>query len=120
MNANGGRGTVGFVALNPVNVDDPLFAVNLGDLSLPSSVFTPNNFDFIILAYGYGACLIWSARSINSRMYPYLLVEHTLYLARSSFDSAEDIIFRRIEEGAEKWALRAFRREEETSEAMAC
>lgn len=58
MDANGGRSTVGFVALNPVNVDDPLFAVNLGDLALPSPVFTSDDFDFIILAYRYGAGLI--------------------------------------------------------------
>ena len=41
--------------------------------------------------------------------------EQTLYLFRSSFDSAEDMIFRRTDDGAEKWALRALRREEETS-----
>ena len=41
--------------------------------------------------------------------------KRTLYLPRSSFERADDIILRRMEEGAEKWALRAFRREEETS-----
>jgi len=41
--------------------------------------------------------------------------EHTLCLERSSFERAEDIILRRIEEGAAKWALRDLRREEETS-----
>jgi len=40
---------------------------------------------------------------------------HTLCLPRSSFESADDIIFLRIEEGAEKCALRDLRREEETS-----
>jgi hypothetical protein len=39
----------------------------------------------------------------------------TLCLARSSFERAEDIILRRMDEGAEKWALRDLRREEETS-----
>ena len=39
----------------------------------------------------------------------------TLCLARRSFDSAEDMILRRMEDGAEKWALRDLRREEETS-----
>lgn len=42
-------------------------------------------------------------------------VEHTLCLARSSLERAEDMILRRIEEGAEKWALRDLRREDETS-----
>lgn len=37
----------------------------------------------------------------------------TLCLPRSSFDRDEDMILRRTEDGAEKCALRAFRREEE-------
>lgn len=41
--------------------------------------------------------------------------EHTLCLARSSLDNAEDMIFRRMEEGAEKCALRDLRRDEEVS-----
>lgn len=40
---------------------------------------------------------------------------HTLCLPRSSFESAEDMILRRMEEGAEKCALRDLRREDETS-----
>jgi hypothetical protein len=39
----------------------------------------------------------------------------TWYLLRNSFDSDDDIILRRTEEGAEKWCLRDLRREEETS-----
>ena len=39
----------------------------------------------------------------------------TWYLLRNSFDSAEDIILRRTEDGAEKCSLRDLRREEETS-----
>jgi hypothetical protein len=34
---------------------------------------------------------------------------------RNSFDSDDDMILRRTEEGAEKWCLRDLRREEETS-----
>ena len=39
----------------------------------------------------------------------------TWYLLRNSFDSDDDMILRRTEEGAEKWSLRDLRREEETS-----
>ena len=39
----------------------------------------------------------------------------TLCLLRRSLERAEDMILRRIEEGAAKWALRDLRREEETS-----
>ena len=39
----------------------------------------------------------------------------TWYLLRNSFDRDEDIIMRRIEEGAEKCLLRDLRLEEETS-----
>ena len=39
----------------------------------------------------------------------------TLCFARSSFESGEDMILRRTDEGALKCALRALRREEETS-----
>lgn len=42
----------------------------------------------------------------------------TWYLLRNSFDSDEDMILRRIEEGAEKCSLRDLRREEETSAEM--
>lgn len=41
--------------------------------------------------------------------------QHTLCLPRSSFDRGADIILRRTDEGAAKCALRALRREEETS-----
>ncbi len=42
-------------------------------------------------------------------------VSLTLCLLRRSLERAEDMILRRIEEGAAKWALRDLRREEETS-----
>ena len=38
-----------------------------------------------------------------------------MYFPRSSLDKGDDIILRRTEEGALKWALRDLRREEETS-----
>lgn len=43
------------------------------------------------------------------------IVGQTLCLFRRSFERADDIILRRIEEGAAKCALRDFRREEEIS-----
>lgn len=42
-------------------------------------------------------------------------MRRTLCLERSSFERAEDMILRRIEEGAAKCALRDLRLEEETS-----
>jgi hypothetical protein len=39
----------------------------------------------------------------------------TWYLLRNSFDSDDDMILRRTEEGAEKWSLRDLRREEDMS-----
>ena len=42
-------------------------------------------------------------------------MERTWYLVRSSLESAELMIFRRTDDGAEKCALRDFRREELTS-----
>jgi hypothetical protein len=38
-----------------------------------------------------------------------------LYFARSSLESEDDIILRRMDEGAEKWALRDLRRDEDVS-----
>lgn len=43
------------------------------------------------------------------------MIERTLYCVRRSLARAEDMILRRMDEGAEKCALRDLRREEETS-----
>ena len=50
MDANGDGSTIGLVALDTVYVNNPLLAVNLGDLSFPALVLAPDNSDFVILA----------------------------------------------------------------------
>lgn len=50
MEANGRGGTVRLVAVNTVNVDDPLFAVDLSDLAFPTLVLAADNQNFIIFA----------------------------------------------------------------------
>jgi hypothetical protein len=53
VDANGDRRAVRLVPLDTIDVDDPLFTVDLGDLSLTTLVFSTDNPDFIILANGY-------------------------------------------------------------------
>jgi hypothetical protein len=43
VNANGRCRAVDLVTVNTVYVNDPLFTVNLGDLSISSLVFSPHN-----------------------------------------------------------------------------
>ena len=50
VDANGDGGTIGLVALDTVYVNNPLLAVDLGDLSFPALVLAPDNSDFVILA----------------------------------------------------------------------
>ena len=50
VDANGDGSTIGLVALDTVYVNNPLLAVNLGDLSFPALVLAPDNSDFVILA----------------------------------------------------------------------
>lgn len=45
---DGGTGTL--LAVNAVDVDDPLLAVNLGDLALTALVCAADNLDLVILA----------------------------------------------------------------------
>jgi len=42
-------------------------------------------------------------------------IDRVLYFPRSSLDREDDMIFLRTDEGAEKWALRDLRRDEEVS-----
>lgn len=53
--------------------------------------------------------------NVGTEILRFCLEARTLYLARSSFDKDEDMILRRMEEGAAKCALRDLRLEEETS-----
>lgn len=52
VNANGRSRPIRLVSLHTVNVDDPLLAVDLGNFSLTSLVFSPDNANLIILADG--------------------------------------------------------------------
>lgn len=60
MDANGCASTIGLVACNTVNVDNPLLAVDLGDLSLTTLVFPSDNADLVIFADGERTSLKWS------------------------------------------------------------
>lgn len=52
VDADGGRSAVRLVAGDTVNVDDPLFAVDLGDLALSALVLAANDKDLVILTDG--------------------------------------------------------------------
>ena len=52
VDANGDGCTVRLVALDAVDMDYPLLAVDLGDLALPTLVLAPNNPNLIILTDG--------------------------------------------------------------------
>jgi len=53
VDTDGDRRTVRLVPLDAIDVDNPLFTVDLGDLSLTTLVFSTNDPDFVILANGY-------------------------------------------------------------------
>ena len=53
VDADWDRRAVRLVPLHAVDVDNPLFTVNLGDLPLTTLVFSTNNSDFVILTNGY-------------------------------------------------------------------
>jgi len=52
VDANGGRGAIGFIPLHTVNVNNPLLSVNLRDLTLTALVFSSNDANFIIFSNG--------------------------------------------------------------------
>ena len=52
VDANGDGCTVRLVALDAVDMDYPLLAVDLGDLALPTLVLAPDDPDLVILANG--------------------------------------------------------------------
>ena len=53
VDANGNRRAVRLVPLDAIDVDDPLFTVDLSDLSLATLVLSTDNPDLVILANGY-------------------------------------------------------------------
>ena len=58
VDADGSRRAVGLVPLDTVDVDDPLLAVDLGDLALTTLVLSAHNPDLVVLANRDGADLI--------------------------------------------------------------
>lgn len=116
MDADGYGGTVRLVPLDTVDVDHPLLAVDLGDLALTTGVLSPRDSDLVVSADGERASL-----SRLSELGQYSgRVGRTLYLPLRSFESGEDMIFRRMEEGAEKCAFRFLRLDEVVSVEKAC
>lgn len=52
VDAEGNGGTVGLLAVDALDVDDPLLAVDLGDLALSALLRTTDDQDLVILANG--------------------------------------------------------------------
>lgn len=57
MDAEGDGGTVGLLAVDALDVDDPLLAVNLGDLALSALGRATDDQDLVVLADGERADL---------------------------------------------------------------
>lgn len=57
MDGEGHRGTVGLLTDHTLDVDDPLLAVDLGDLALTALVGATDNEDLVVLVDGDGADL---------------------------------------------------------------
>lgn len=53
MDTDGCGSTVGLVSLNPIDVDDPFFAVHLCNFALPALVLASHDPNFVVLANGY-------------------------------------------------------------------
>jgi len=51
VDAYRGSRAVGLVPVYTVDVDDPLFAINLSNFAISSFIFSPNDHDFVILSY---------------------------------------------------------------------
>lgn len=62
MDANGGRRAVDLVTVHSVDVDDPFFTVDLGDLSITTLVFSPHNQDLVVLSYWDRANVIFGSQ----------------------------------------------------------
>ncbi len=61
VDAEGNGGTVGLLAVDALDVDDPLLAVDLGDLALSALLRTTDDQDLVILANGSDRiCCGWS------------------------------------------------------------
>ena len=103
----------GLLAGDALDVDDVLEAVHRGDLALLVLVGAADDLDLVALADGDAPDLWRSASTLS--LNPILVRKPTLYFSRSSLLSGALMMTRRTLEGAEKCALRALRREEETA-----
>ena len=115
VDADGSSGAIGLVSLNPVDMDNPLLAVHLRDLAFPPRKLAPHNPHLVILANRDRSALHQRIHKSESGIKEYKAKPQTLYFPRSSFESAEDMILRRTDEGASKWSLRLLRREDAKS-----
>lgn len=116
VDADGHSLTGGLLAGDTLDMDDVLEAVHRGDLALLVLVGAANDLDLVALADGDAPDLqrLISTLGLN----PNLVREPTLYFSRSSLLSGALMMTRRTLEGAEKCALRALRREEETAKLL--
>jgi hypothetical protein len=96
VDTDGYGSTVRLVPLDTVNVDDPLLAVDLGDLALATDILSTGDSDLVVSADGERASLqgvSWGKWERKGQ---------TLCFARRSLERGEDMITRRTEEGAAK------------------
>ena len=122
VDANGDRGAIRLVPLDTIDVDNPLFTVDLGDFSLATLVFSADDPDFVILSHWYRSCLDkrrTSGQDSHKIWDKIRRTAQTLYFPLSSLEREDDMIFLRTEDGAEKWALRDLRLAEEVSVSSA-
>ena len=92
-------------------MDDVFEAVNGGDFGIAAFVGAAGYGDFVVFADGHRANLGWKD---NQRLGTgrNMFRRPTLYLSRSSLLRGALIMTRRTPDGAVKWALRDFLREE--------
>jgi hypothetical protein len=65
VDTDGNGGTVGLLALDLVDVDDPLEAVGGGDLALAALESTALHADLVVLAHGHGADVVLGAQLLG-------------------------------------------------------
>ena len=92
-------------------MDDVFETVNGGDFGIAAFVGAAGYGDFVILADGDRADLRWKPNQ-RLRAGGTIINRPTLYLSRNSLLRGALIMTRRTPDGAVKWALRDFLREE--------
>jgi len=117
VDTNWNCGSIGFLTLDPFNVDHELLTIALDDFAnLLSFIMASNNLKqkwninnispFTEFAtFAFEVRHTWTSSSLRMGMF------RTLYFCLSSFDRGAVINFLRMWEGALKWRLRFLRRE---------